>query len=196
MAEKPSETVIQPDFVLVHSRKFPLNRPIVQQTATLILIMGVAGSGKTTVGRQVATALGWPYFEADDFHSNANKVKMGSGLALNDADREPWLASIRAKMDECRAAGQSAVFTCSALKEKYRATLGLGSPGLLLVHLTGDFDTILSRIDKREGHYMKADMLHSQFYVLEPPKDALTFDVKLPPDAIVQGILERVKGSV
>lgn len=154
--------------------------------------MGVAGCGKTTVGRKLATSLGWKYFEADDFHTPANKVKMGSGLPLSDTDREPWLASIKAKMDECRDAGQSSVFTCSALKEKYRTKLGINASDVTLVHLAGDLDTIMARVGKREGHYMKADMVQSQFYVLEAPKNALTFDIKQSPEEIVQAIIAQL----
>lgn len=153
--------------------------------------MGVAGSGKTTVGRAVAAALGRAYFEADDFHSAANKAKMGSGTPLNDDDRGPWLAAIRAKMDACRAAGECAVFTCSALKGKYRDLLGLNLPDVLLVHLTGDFDTILARLGQRQGHYMKPEMLQSQFSILEAPAQALTLDITLSPEQLVSKIVQR-----
>jgi gluconokinase len=157
--------------------------------------MGVAGSGKTTIGRLVAGALDWPYFEADDFHSAENIAKMGRGEPLNDQDREPWLAAIRAKMDACRAAGQSAVFTCSALKEQYRTRLGVGAADVLLVHLTGDRETLLARLGQRQGHYMKSAMLESQLAALEPPRDALMLDVSLPPAEIVQRILRQVRGA-
>lgn len=157
--------------------------------------MGVAGSGKTTIGRMVAAALGWPYFEADDFHPPANIAKMSGGQPLDDTDRAPWLASIRAKIDECRAAGQSAVFTCSALKERYRAILDAGAEDLLLVHLTSDFETLLARIGQRQGHYMKPAMLRSQLDALEAPTDALTLDVKLSPDEIVRQILAKVRDA-
>jgi gluconokinase len=157
--------------------------------------MGVAGSGKTTIGKRVATTLGWPYFEADDFHSPANKAKMGSGIPLNDDDRAPWLVSIRAKMDACRTGGQSAVFTCSALKEKYRSILLGGSDDAALVFLTGDFETIVARAAGRRGHYMKADMVKSQFEALEAPKDALTLDITLTPEEIVQTVLAHLRAT-
>jgi gluconokinase len=157
--------------------------------------MGVAGSGKTTVGKRVAATLGWPYFEADDFHSTANKEKMAQGQPLDDYDRAPWLAAIRAKMDECRATGQSAVFTCSALKEKYRDALLGKTTDAVLVFLSGDFDTVLARVSGRKGHYMKADMVRSQFEALEAPKDALKLDITLSPEEIVQTILAQLRAT-
>lgn len=154
----------------------------------IILIMGVAGSGKTTIGRRLAAELGWPYHEADDFHSAANKDKMGRGIPLDDYDRAPWLASIRAAMEETLAAGKSAVFTCSGLKDKYRRVLMEGAPGVTLVYLACDMETSLARVGRRQGHYMKADMVKSQFDALEVPTDALTLDTRLSPEKIVASI--------
>jgi gluconokinase len=154
----------------------------------IVLLMGVAGSGKTTIGRQLATELHWPYFEADDFHSAANKAKMGGGVPLDDTDRAPWLASIRAAMDECVAQGRNAVFSCSALKEKYRAVLGTGLPGLRLFYLSGDRDLLLQRIAGRTGHYMKPGMLDSQLAALEPPAGALKLDISHSPAELVTAI--------
>ncbi len=154
----------------------------------LILITGVAGTGKTTVGRQLAAELGWPYHEADDFHSAANKEKMGRGVPLDDTDRAPWLAAIRAAMDECRAAGRSAVFSCSALKDQYRRVLLDGAPDTALVFLSGDREMLLARLAKRSAHYMKPTMLESQFAILEPPADALRLDVRHSPAELVAAI--------
>jgi gluconokinase len=154
----------------------------------IILIMGVAGSGKTTIGRRLAAHLGWPYHEADDFHGAANKDKMARGIPLDDYDRAPWLAAIRAVMDDCLAAGRSAVFTCSGLKDKYRRVLMDGAPGVTLVYLACDYETSLARVGRRKGHYMKADMVKSQFEALEVPADALTLDTRLPPDKILAEI--------
>lgn len=163
----------------------------VPSSPSLLLIMGVAGSGKTTIGQRVAGRLGWPYFEADDFHSAANKDKMGRGIPLDDYDRAPWLAAIRAKMDECRAEGRKAVFTCSALKDRYRVTLLGGTADTLLVYLAADPETIAARLGRRQGHFMKADMVRSQFEALEPPADALTIDVRTPIDDIVATLVAR-----
>lgn len=154
----------------------------------IILIMGVAGSGKTTIGRRLAAGLGWPYHEADDFHSPANKDKMSRGIPLDDHDRAPWLAAIRAAMDGDLAAGRSAVFTCSALREKYRHVLMDGAPGVALVYLHCDLETSLARVGRRAGHFMKAALVRSQFEALEAPADALTLDVRLPPGKIVAEI--------
>jgi gluconokinase len=150
--------------------------------------MGVAGSGKTTIGRRLASSLGWPYHEADDFHSAANKDKMARGIPLDDYDRAPWLASIRAAIDDTLASGQSAVFTCSGLKEKYRRVLMDGAPAVSLIYLAIDFEAALARVSQRQGHYMKADLVRSQFDALEIPTDALTIDTRLPPDQIVAEI--------
>ncbi|MEN9402697.1 MAG: Thermoresistant gluconokinase [Verrucomicrobiota bacterium] len=154
----------------------------------LILIMGVAGSGKSTIGRQLANEMGWPYHEADDFHSDANKAKMAQGIPLDDHDRAPWLASIRTAMESSIAAGQSAVFTCSALKEKYRQILCDGLPQTRLVYLSGSRDLLLARLQGRSGHYMKPEMLASQLAALEPPAGALTLDIGEPPEKLVAQI--------
>jgi gluconokinase len=157
-------------------------------SARILLLMGVAGSGKTTIGRRLAAQLGWPYHEADDFHSAANKDKMGRGIPLDDYDRAPWLASIRAAMDDCLADRRSAVFTCSGLKDQYRRVLMDGAPGVALVYLACDLETSLARVGRRRGHYMKADMVQSQFEALEVPADALTLDTRLPPEKIIAEI--------
>ena len=159
----------------------------------IILLMGVAGSGKTTVGRLLATGLDWPYFEADDFHSAANKEKMSRGIPLNDEDRAPWLAAIRARIDECLAAGRCAVFTCSALKEKYRQVLMGGAPAVTLVYLAADAATIQARVSQREAHFMKAGMVQSQFATLEVPANAITVDARESPEAIVAKIKQALK---
>jgi len=150
--------------------------------------MGVSGSGKTTIGKRLADQLGWPYFEADDFHSEANKEKMGRGTPLTDEDRVPWLGAIRAKIDECIAQRRSAVFTCSGLKEEYRRILMDGAPAVTLVYLAGDYETILKRVSQRKDHYMKADMVKSQFEALEPPTDAITVDITRPAEESVAKI--------
>jgi carbohydrate kinase (thermoresistant glucokinase family) len=154
----------------------------------VVVIMGVAGSGKTTIGLKLAAALGWSFRDADDFHPPENVAKMSSGQALSDRDRAPWLAAIRAHVDGCLARGESAVVTCSALKESYRQAI-IGDPARVkLVHLAGEFPVIAARMAERQGHFMKPEMLQSQFAALEPPAQALTVDVAAAPDAIVAQI--------
>src|SRR6187551_1384850 len=154
-------------------------------SAQIILLMGVAGSGKTTIGRLLAQELQWPYFEADDFHPAANKEKMGRGVPLDDNDRQPWLAAIRQAIDECVVQHRSAVFSCSALKEKYRRQLAEGRAEVRLVFLTGSRELLRERLEGRAGHYMKPGMLDSQLAILEPPADALTLDVGNSPETLV-----------
>jgi gluconokinase len=159
----------------------------------VIVVMGVAGSGKTTVGRALATELGWAFRDADDFHPPANVAKMSAGQPLTDDDRAPWLAAIRAFIDERLAGGENAVVTCSALKERYRAALA-ADPGLVkFVHLTGDPALLAARIAGRTDHFMKPAMLASQLAALEPPHGALTVDIVDPPETMVAKIRAGLK---
>jgi gluconokinase len=158
----------------------------------VIVLMGVAGSGKTTVGRALAAALGWGFRDADEFHPPANVEKMSRGLPLTDRDRAPWLAAIRAHIEEKLARGESAVVTCSALKEKYRAAIVADPAQVKLVFLAGDFALITERMRARLGHFMKPEMLRSQFADLEPPRDALTVDIAPPPEKIVAQIRQAL----
>jgi gluconokinase len=154
----------------------------------VILLMGVAGSGKTTVGRALAEQLGWSFRDADEFHPRVNVDKMSRGTPLTDRDREPWLRAIRAYIDETLARGGHAVVTCSALKERYRRIIVADQAEVKLVHLTGDRGLIAGRLRARQGHFMKPGMLASQFADLEPPRDALVVDIAPPPEAIVAEI--------
>ena len=154
----------------------------------VILIMGVAGSGKTTIGRRLATVLGWPFADADDFHSAANIAKMSAGHPLDDTDRAPWLAALRTFIDGCLARGENAVLACSALKSSYRDELTAGRDQVKLVHLDGSRELLLARLAGRTGHYMKAAMLDSQLAALEPPATALILDIRHPPDVLVDEI--------
>jgi len=154
----------------------------------VIVLMGVAGSGKTTVGRILAGQLGWPYRDADEFHPPANVDKMSHGIPLTDRDREPWLAAIRRYVDETLARDDHAVVTCSALKEDYRRIIVPDRGRVKLVYLAGDFSLIAERLRTREGHFMKAAMLSSQLADLEPPRDALTVGIAQSPEAIATEI--------
>ncbi len=158
----------------------------------VVVLMGVAGSGKTTLGRALADQLGWEFADADSFHPPENIAKMGSGHPLNDADRAPWLAAIRRRIDDCLAAGANAVITCSALKARYRDALGVDRPGVRLVFLQGSRETLLSRLNSRTGHFMKPEMLDGQLAALEPPAHAETIAVDREPDILVAEIRSRL----
>ncbi|MFC4913158.1 gluconokinase [Actinomadura gamaensis] len=137
--------------------------------APIVLVMGVAGSGKTTVGRLLAQELGWDFADADQFHSPANIAKMTAGIPLTDADRMPWLRTIRTWIDVHHVAERPGVVTCSGLRRAYRAELTGGRPEVLPVFLDGDRDLIARRMSARIGHFFKPEMLDGQFRILERP---------------------------
>lgn len=141
----------------------------------VIVIMGVSGVGKTTVGQALAQDLGWLFADADDLHPAANVAKMRAGIPLDDGDRAPWLRTLRGLIESWLATNQSAVLACSALKESYRIEL-LVNRDAKLVYLHADLDQIAERTATRTGHYMNPDLLKSQFDTLEPPRDAVSID--------------------
>ena len=149
--------------------------------------MGPAGSGKTTVGKLLASQLSWEFADGDDFHPPANVEKMSQGIPLTDEDRLPWLQSIRDAMRQWQAQGKSVVVACSALKRSYRELLGIVSNAkeIKLVYLKGTYGLLLERLHSRTGHYMKEQMLASQLAALEEPTHALTLDVASSPEEIV-----------
>jgi gluconokinase len=155
--------------------------------------MGVAGSGKTTVGRLLAEKLQWDFLDADDFHPTANIAKMKAGIPLDDSDRAPWLAALNERLVSTLGAGRHPVLACSALKESYRLALSQGIHGLQWVYLKGSYEAILPRLANRQGHYMKPTMLRSQFETLEEPSNALVVDVRLTTEQIVETILNTCK---
>lgn len=163
-----------------------------QTKEVIILLMGVSGSGKTTVGSLLAERLGWPFFDADVFHPQTNIDKMAQGVALTDADRQPWLQALRDKMDALEYRGTSAVLTSSALKRAYREVLLRSDDNAKLVYLKGSFDLLKTRLEAREHHFFRPELLKSQFEALEEPEDALTVSVDATPDAIVETIVERL----
>jgi gluconokinase len=154
----------------------------------VILLMGVSGSGKTTVGKQLAESLGWRFYEGDQFHSPENIAKMSAGIPLTDEDRLPWLNTIHNLIQTQLQNGQPAVIACSALKKSYRELLLKGNPGLRIVYLKGDEELIRQRMEKRGSHFMKAAMLSSQFRSLEEPEGVLTVDISQDPSKIVNTI--------
>lgn len=158
----------------------------------VIVLMGVSGSGKTTVGRLLAEVLGWSFYEADEYHSAASVEKMRGGTPLDDADRRPWLEALRELVRGCLARGESAVLACSALKESYREFLLVDDERVALVYLKGDYEVIRQRLDQRQGHYMSPSLLGSQFDTLEEPTAATQVNVSASPDEIVKEIRSRL----
>jgi len=158
-----------------------------------IIVMGVAGSGKTTVGKSLSKHLGWDFYDADDFHPPENIAKMTNGIPLNDVDRSPWLASLHTLIFSNLEQNRPAVLACSALKDSYRQQMLEGNDGAQIVFLKGTYDLIWSRLSMRKDHYMKPQMLQSQFATLEEPTNALTVDVTKSIDDIVQEILLGLK---
>ena len=142
-------------------------------------MMGVSGSGKSVVGQALATDLGWPFFDADDFHPPANVAKMAAGTPLTDADRWPWLDRLAADMGRIEQSGGNAVLACSALRQVYRDRIRRAG-GVRFVHLAGDYDTISARMAARKHLYMPPSLLASQFATLEAPHDAIVIDVHDP----------------
>ncbi len=159
----------------------------------VVVVMGVAGCGKTTVGRQLAAALNAIFEEGDAYHSAANIAKMRRGQPLTDADRGPWLDRLGAAITDWVGNRRRTVLACSALKESYRARLHIAQPGVALVFLSGSVPLILSRLAARTGHYMPASLLPSQLATLEAPDDAITVDIAAPPDHLVATIIAALK---
>ena len=152
-----------------------------------IVVMGVTGVGKTTIGRLLAARAGCPFVEGDDLHPAANVAKMSAGQPLDDADRLPWLTAIAREIDLALAEGRTMVVACSALKRSYRQVLGGSDCRVIFVHLTGDPTLIASRIAGRKDHFMPPQLLASQYATLESPDD-LNFAVDASPEVIVAAI--------
>jgi len=154
----------------------------------ILLVMGVSGAGKTTVGRLLAASLGWEFVDADAFHPPQNREKMGRGIPLDEADRAPWLAALAAAIDGWLAERRPVVLACSALRRSYRRIL-LRDPGeMKVIYLEGDPALLRARLEQRAGHFAGSALLESQLETLEEPDDALTVDVAAPPEALVQAI--------
>ena len=157
----------------------------------VILVMGVSGSGKTTIGQMLSAQLNWPFVDGDSLHSAANVAKMAAGIPLTDDDRAPWLQSIHDVMEGWRLQQKNGIVASSALKEKYRRIL-LTSPEIKIVYLRGSYELIYSRMQHRPGHYMKPEMLQSQFAALEEPTDAIVVDIAAPAKEIVANIRQKL----
>jgi gluconokinase len=158
----------------------------------IIVVMGVAGAGKTTIGKLLAERLGCTYLEGDALQPRENIEAMRQGRALGDVERGPWLAAIRARMVDAHAEGRSLVVACSALKASYRAQLADGLP-VTWVYLKGSGELIGARLRQRTDHFFSAELLESQLETLEEPDDAITVDVRLPPAAIIGHIMAAIE---
>lgn len=157
----------------------------------IIIVMGVSGSGKTTIGRSLARDLGWKFYDADDLHPKANVEKMRRGQPLNDADRAPWLIEVRELLLDVAEDRRNAAVACSALKESYRKFLRV-RPDVVFVYLKVDLAVAQSRMAGRAGHFMNPGLAQSQFDALEEPSDALEIDAALTPREIVKEIKARL----
>jgi gluconokinase len=158
----------------------------------IIVVMGVAGSGKTTIGRLLAFKLDWPFFEGDDFHSKANIEKMAQGTPLNDEDRADWLSAIAGQIRLLEKESRSGVIACSALKNSYRIKLSKAAKDIKFVFLRGDYELLQARLESRKGHFMKPTMLKSQFETLEEPENSIDIDIKDAPEKIVEDIIQTL----
>jgi gluconokinase len=155
----------------------------------IVIVMGVSGSGKTTIGRALALEMGWPYRDADDYHPSANVEKMAAGTPLDDSDRWPWLDKLNSVLREERAA----ILGCSALKEAYRRRLTAGVKAFRIVYLHGSFELLSKRAAEREHRFMPASLLKSQLETLEPPRGAIEIDVAEPVESCVRQIAAALR---
>jgi gluconokinase len=160
-----------------------MNRP------TVLIFMGVAGCGKTTVAKLFAKKTGAIFYEGDDFHPPENVARMRAGIPLTDADRKKWLKTLKEIIVRALAKKEFSTLTCSALKAKYREELSNGDSCVKFVHLTGPRTLIAERLKNRRGHFMPLELLESQFAILEPPSNALVFSCKKSPKKIVAELL-------
>ena len=162
---------------------------------SVILVMGVSGSGKSTTGESLAAELGWPFRDADSFHPPENVAKMSAGIPLTDEDRWPWLAAIAAWIDERRAKNEHGIVSCSALKRKYRKVLLDGRPDVRLVYLKGGMPLIANRMARRTDHFMPPSLLPSQLATLEPledDEDGVVVPIGTPPEQVVDEALRAL----
>lgn len=153
--------------------------------------MGVSGSGKSTIGKLLSKKLGWQFFEGDSYHPDSNIQKMKSGVPLNDEDRKPWLLKLREIIERALSKNENIILSCSALKESYRKVLCINDD-VKIVYLKGSIDVIKERMIKRENHFMKTNLLQSQFEALEEPSNAIVVDINNPSEKILELISQKI----
>jgi gluconokinase len=158
----------------------------------VLIVMGVTGAGKTTIGRALASSLGWEFHDGDDLHTEASKRKMRRGLALDDFDRAPWLSALRTLIQAMLSEGRNAVVACSALKQSYRDELVVDRNSVKVVYLKASRQLIAQRLRDRTGHFMNPSLLPSQLETLEEPRDAMVVDASASPGAVVSAIKARL----
>jgi gluconokinase len=160
---------------------------------TVLVVMGVSGSGKTTIGQALARRLNFEFIEGDEFHSRANREKMHAGIPLTDDDRKPWLEALRSRMAKMQARKGNAVVTCSALRQSYREVLAM--PGVKFIYLKVSDAVVRARLAKRRGHFFNPALLESQFATLEEPRDAVVVDADLPDLEVTQQIVRALSAA-
>lgn len=170
----------------------PLDAPDTDEPSPVVVLMGVTGVGKSTIGRALSEHLGWSFVDADDYHSAANVAKMKRGEPLVDDDRRSWLDGLHQVIADHRTKGLPLVLACSALKRSYRETLTGGLPSVVFVLLQAPSSLIASRMASRRGHYMPESLLASQLDALEPPADAIDVDASRPVEETVRGIADQI----
>lgn len=158
----------------------------------LILVMGVCGSGKTAVGKELSVAVGYEFKDADRYHPSSNKTKMSAGIPLTDEDRQPWLESIRSAIEPALNGSENIVLACSALKQRYRDFLMREGEQFKIIFLNGTKELLLSRLKERGEHFMNPELLDSQLADLEKPENSLTLNIESPVDALTEEIRRMI----
>lgn len=160
-----------------------------ENLSKICILMGVSGAGKSTIGKLLSERLGWQFYDGDDFHPLENVEKMQQGIPLNDSDRYPWLKALRHLIDNLQNQQENAIIACSALRKDYRKLLQNNDKNITFIYLQGTYQKIQERLQQREGHFMRVEMLNSQWQALEIPEDAIRIDISLSPAEIVNKIL-------